>query len=631
MKTLHTQKKVIAVIPYAVALLLFVALVFSYSAIEAPAYASENDVTEVTQQQWRTNAPLQIPITQDEFTYIQFCPQTSCRYALTVTGAAIVSVPTDAVIAKKIADGVYFAELKKGKEYLFGFKSAAMPYLAEICISEEAEAFEWSINGSLAADCEQLLRGQEYEIAFAINGAQWDTKIKAESKESYIFDADGGKLLIDEECAVGGKGITFFAKGGDVVFEKSLTIIPSFENKIDIEGVYNDNTNRGLFWRYQSGITALTYNVDYAGQTRTVTIDSLNGRSLDSLNPGQLYPLEIGADISDIGGKSQSAEVSITGVQLASADGSTTPQGIVQSGATILSGVTWVGAGTQSNPYQVSSVAHFNDISSKNAANVYFKQTANLNFNNTETTRNVTFKGVYDGNSKQITNIKIARCTSTTDGGLFDANSGTIKNLKYVSVEMNFATLLSNVGGMIGKNSGTLYTPYYSTNGIGLHATMTIDGIASVGAVCGSNTGSVIIRSRVYVDINTSCTVGGLVGDNASGATLSTDISLPPSQIPNIYVQGYIYYTYTNLLKDVGGVVGYNAGGVYFVKTTVRIEVRVNSTDPSIKPHVGGIIGRQKSGGSLTGYTYAGSFWSNLTSAQKTYVDFSVDYIGRIE
>lgn len=629
MKTLHTQKKVVAVIPYAIALLLFVALLFSYAAIEAPAYASENNnETEAAMQQWDANAPLRLQLKSEDYTYEEFCAPSGGEFVLTVTGQA--GIIAQNCVADRIAEGIYCLTLEEGEAYSFGFKALDSPYTAEIIICPLSTACLWRINGSASGDKEQLLRGGEYSIEFAVNGEEWDTEILAISNDKYIFDVSGDKLFIDEKCPIGGSGITFFAKCGDTVFEKRLNVIPMFKNEIEVEGTYNDNTNRGLFWRYQEGIEALTYNIDYTGQSRTFTLDSLNGRSLDTLNPGQLYPLEIGADIKDITKKSDSAEVSITGVKMATVSESTADYDIVQSAAMVITSVTWVGSGTETDPYLVSSVAHFNDIAGHDST-TYFKQTVDLNFNSTATARDVTFYGIYDGNGKQLLNIKLTTSTILYDGGLFDHNEGTIKNLKKVVVNITYSSYLGWIGGLVGYNKGTIYTPYDSSTLVpGIDASITATSYGIIGGVAGRNTGSVIMQDAVRVSITTNITVGGIVGENNNGY-IFVDPYMTTTRIQNSYVYGSIDYTYNESYYYIGGICAANNGGsLSLVQSRLSVKITVNSTSSSIKPRAGGIIGMQYNGGTLFGYSYSGSFTSNLTAAQKTYVDFSNDYIGEL-
>lgn len=629
MKTLHTQKKVVAVIPYAIALLLFVALLFSYAAIEAPAYASENNnETGTTMPQWGVNAPLQLQLKSEDYTYEKFYAPSGGEFVLTITGQA--GIISQNCVADKIAEGIYCLTLEEGEDYSFGFKALDAPYTAEIIICPQAAAYQWSIDGSASGDKEQLLRGGEYSITFTINGGQWDTEILALSNDSYNFDVIGDKLIIDEKCPIGGSGITFVSKKGNTVFEKCLNVIPAFNNEIEVEGTYNDNTNRGLFWRYQAGIKALTYNVDYAGETRTLTLDSLNGRSLDTLNPGQLYPLEIGGDIKGIANKQNSAEVTITGVQLANVAAQPTEVEIAPRATAVATSVTWVGTGTVSDPYLVSSVAHFNDIAGHSSTS-HFKQTVNLNFNSTETTRDVTFYGIYDGNGKTITNIKVTTPTVYYDGGLFDQNEGTIKNLKRVTVNITYGAYLGWIGGLVGYNKGTIYTPYYSSTLLaGVSANITATSYGIIGGVAGRNTGSVIMQDAVYVKITTNITVGGIVGENNNGY-ICVDPTMSPTRIQNSYVYGSIDYTYNESYYYIGGICAANNGGTLSLVTSrLSIKITVNSNSSSIKPRAGGIIAKQYNGGTVIGYSYNGSFTSNLTAAQKTYVDFSNDYIGEL-
>ena len=119
--------------------------------------------------------------------------------------------------------------------------------------------------------------------------------------------------------------------------------------------------------------------------------------------------------------------------------------------------LSWVGEGTVSSPYEVSSAAHFRAINTK-GLDKYYKQTENIVFDNTITAdssnafivRN--FTGNYDGNGKSITfnmNVNIWN-TYTYQGtgnnpkvfvGLFEtlSGNGVIKNLKITnsSISLN--------------------------------------------------------------------------------------------------------------------------------------------------------------------------------------------------
>ena len=112
--------------------------------------------------------------------------------------------------------------------------------------------------------------------------------------------------------------------------------------------------------------------------------------------------------------------------------------------------LSWVGDGTASRPYEVSSAEHFRAINTK-GLDKYYKQTADIVFENVISAdytnafivRN--FKGNYDGNGKSITfNMEVNIYNETTGtgttnpkvfAGLFDtlSGNGVIKNLKITS------------------------------------------------------------------------------------------------------------------------------------------------------------------------------------------------------
>ncbi|MDD4315891.1 MAG: hypothetical protein PHC84_01880 [Clostridia bacterium] len=628
MKT--TKMKVITVIPYAVALMLFVALIFSYAAIEAPAYASDDfNTIEEDMQKWGVDAPLQIKLRAGIYTYAEFSAPATADYVYTVTGVADTAVKCgeDIVEAKKLANNIFGVSLQQGKVYQFGLVSP-QAYIAEITIRTEAEAYEWTIDGSSVGSKEELQRDGEYSLAFCINGNKWDTETVALSDVNYVFTLESNLLAISEVCPVGGTGITVKAKIGNTIFEKALTVIPQFKNVIEIEGTYNNDADRGLFWRYQADITALTYRVDYAGTSQLVTLDSLNGRSLNTLNPGQLYPLEIGGDIEAVKEKADTAEVTITGVQLAAADNAVSSYEISQSSVAIRASVVWVGAGTSTNPYQVSSLAHFNDIASRDGANVYFKQICNLDFNYTATTRGVVFDGHYDGNDMYIDNVHILSSNSTSNGGLFDINHGTITNFRHVFVFMNY-DYNGYAGGMVGRNYGTINTPDnpYSS---GLFSYLYVDSAQNcnvyVGGVAGYNSGTIIVHDRIYLYILSNGSIGGVAAYNAGEVTVYDGLA------DNV-ISGYMHFTYVNgNADDVGGIAGRNYGILHWLTVTAKIRATVPSSNSTYVPRIGGFVGTQQIFAECLYNNFSGTYdtRSNLTEVQRYYTDVGgVDNIGQ--
>jgi len=87
------------------------------------------------------------------------------------------------------------------------------------------------------------------------------------------------------------------------------------------------------------------------------------------------------------------------------------------------------GAGTQSNPYLISTAQHLRSLSLRSVDwSKHFRQTANINLNGVSI-ETMNFSGVYDGNNFTISNYTI---TGTSDDrGLFSelSSSATVQDL----------------------------------------------------------------------------------------------------------------------------------------------------------------------------------------------------------
>ena len=145
--------------------------------------------------------------------------------------------------------------------------------------------------------------------------------------------------------------------------------------------------------------------------------------------------------------------------------------------------LSWVGEGTVSSPYEVSSAAHFRAINEK-GLNQYYKQTRDIviedtieaDSSNAFIVRN--FTGNYDGNGKSITfhmNVNIwNRCPRQYPSnkkvfvGLFDtlSGNGVIKNLKITnsSIRLYREGDSDIVPGMLDWHAGLLCGKMDGTN-----------------------------------------------------------------------------------------------------------------------------------------------------------------------
>ena len=172
------------------------------------------------------------------------------------------------------------------------------------------------------------------------------------------------------------------------------------------------------------------------------------------------------------------------------------------------------GDGSETNPYQISSVADLQQLSTdvKNG-NSYedkcFKLMANLDLSGVNFTpigNNVNdFKGTFDGDGKTISNLKITG--NKIYQGLFGFNGkgGTIKKVSLVNADISGNW---GVGGIAGTNWGTIDN--CAVEG-------TISGNRDVGGIAGINSYGTVKDSSAFMTVRGNSYVGAIVGNNSNG------------------------------------------------------------------------------------------------------------------
>lgn len=258
------------------------------------------------------------------------------------------------------------------------------------------------------------------------------------------------------------------------------------------------------------------------------------------------------------------------------------------------------GKGTDSDPYQITSVKDMEYIASKinsGATNFngteYYRLENDIDLAGKEWTAigiGNPFKGTFDGNKHTIKNLRVKQIEdmNNDNAGLFSTIDGaTIKNLGViVSVDgINDATTTcSSIGGIVGKtlsNGGTITSCFVVGGKINAYR----DGDAGyAGGIIGYVTGKVTI-SYCYTAVESITGIvpsaggagaGGIIGANFGDVTITSCLSLTP-----IYKSGYESGGYKS-----GRIIGYNSGSsnltnnfstkIYILE---GVENKMNDTD----------------------------------------------------
>jgi len=124
------------------------------------------------------------------------------------------------------------------------------------------------------------------------------------------------------------------------------------------------------------------------------------------------------------------------------------------------------GAGTEVNPYIITSANHWNNMVKKvntdaaNYASAYYEVAADIDFKNAAVTPINNFKGVLDGGNYTLKNAKIGDGT-TSHQAFFYLLNGTVKNLKFDNITVtggNASGASSSAAVISAGNSSVAFT-----------------------------------------------------------------------------------------------------------------------------------------------------------------------------
>ncbi|MBN1125669.1 MAG: hypothetical protein JXA82_11720 [Sedimentisphaerales bacterium] len=230
------------------------------------------------------------------------------------------------------------------------------------------------------------------------------------------------------------------------------------------------------------------------------------------------------------------------------------------------------GDGSAENPFRIGTAAQLDGIKDRSEDwDKHFILTANINmagysYSTAVIASEGCFTGVFDGDGHVIRNLTI-----DTDGvsndylGLFGCIEGAeaeVRNLGMQNVNITGGSYSEYVGGVCGKNSGTIADCY---------ATGSMNGRYDLGGLCGRNSGT-IINCYAGGSVNGRSNLGGLCGFNSRGAI--SDCHADSEVIGRNQLGGLCGYNYEGTISrcyadgsvegsyTCGGLCGINSGGV---------------------------------------------------------------------
>ncbi len=192
---------------------------------------------------------------------------------------------------------------------------------------------------------------------------------------------------------------------------------------------------------------------------------------------------------------------------------------------TSLDPTIWLGSGTSSDPYQITTSEQLSLLATNVNAGTkylgnYFMMTKDINLGGSESpwtpigsSDSKCFSGTFDGGGYTISGLYI-NTSSDTYSGLFGYTSGAI--IRYLGVSGDVTSTKSSgyVGGIVGYNdSSSTITSCYNA--------VSVSGSSSVGGIVGGNKAAITTCYNV-ANITGGYNQGGIAGKNMSGGAITS-------------------------------------------------------------------------------------------------------------
>lgn len=240
------------------------------------------------------------------------------------------------------------------------------------------------------------------------------------------------------------------------------------------------------------------------------------------------------------------------------------------------------GSGTETDPYILKTVDHWNNMvakvnkEEKQYQEAYYQLDADtdIDFNNKSVTPISAFKGVLDGNGRTVKNAKIGD-GKTSHQAFFYLLNGTVKNLKFDNITVNAggsATGQNSSAAVIAAGDSSLSCTIENCHVTNSNVTSAGEGSNAAGIVARCNHSEVRIIGCSVTNSTISAgkeNVGGIVGYSGKG-------TIDNVQSSNNTLTGD---------SRVGGVVGTHSGA------TLLNAVSTNNSSSVVTASCGGVIG----------------------------------------
>ena len=272
---------------------------------------------------------------------------------------------------------------------------------------------------------------------------------------------------------------------------------------------------------------------------------------------------------------------------------------------------------TAAETYVIATVDEFLTFAEKCRLDSFSKELqvsleADLDLSGTDFESIPTFSGTFDGKNHMITGMEITGEGSTLGLFRYLTSSAVVKNLR-VQGDMHPEGSREEIGGIAGKNEGTIFNCTFSG---------TISGSNEIGGIAGINAVTGIIEDcQVTGEIYGDHFVGGIAGQNdgvirlcANRSVINGTAQQNEVKISDITIDTLKSSESADTVTDVGGIaglsggvirecinygnvgykhMGYNIGGIAGTQSGYIVDC-FNYADIEGRKEVGGIVGQME-------------------------------------
>lgn len=438
---------------------------------------------------------------------------------------------------------------------------------ASFVLNPVGVAYEWRVSGNkvnINGD-PKLEIGKTYKIELFVNDIKQDGRYIQSDNNEYckISYENGDAWLKISGMSDLGLAFTLDYQVGEVrPFDCDLELLTKYTLTFKgIKDIVNGETIE-LEWVHSEDLTEIEYSIEKADRNGKISVKNYTIIPVSGAATGATYSKDITKDVEEMNDYLSDATIRINkiGVQM--------PEGVryfemSEPGANFYKKISCFyggGSGAEDDPFTISCKRHFSNMGLNNNNETHFVLTTGIrlsgkpieDFYGVLTTSNAPYGsmsviyslskaagdsldgyggyGIFVNNYGTISNIQ-ARVDFTVtgknntrsfySGGIVAYNYGTINNCSAVSSSISTQFFNGAIGGIAGRNSGTIEDCW---------ASIEITSYSNMGGIAGENIGTIKdcsimgnLNHTVYVYNGTimSACIGGIVGDNQKGGIVT--------------------------------------------------------------------------------------------------------------